>query len=164
MLGAPERLVRDAAEVPKAFENAGSVAERVRELQERVDAHFNRLAGLAGKAVPRRGRSTPAPESHIEEDDLLRTAHHALAARLAEQQHVFADRLTELQHVIEEERARLAEREEILAKIREEIAWLRGVISERETELQRIRTSRSYRLASKLGVLLRPFGRGPRRG
>jgi polysaccharide pyruvyl transferase WcaK-like protein len=170
MLEAPERLVRDAADITKAFESAGSIRERVGELQERVDAHFDRLAALATKTAPRpRKREMeasvePDDRDHEEEGYLLRLAHDALASRLAEQQHVFADRLTELQHAVEEERATLAEREEHLAKMQEEVEWLRGIIEVREAELRRIRSGRSYRLASRLGTVLRPFRHGPKRG
>ena len=165
VLGAPERVVGDPAELADAFERVwaqGSIAARVDDLRRRVDEHFDRLGGLATSIEVDGGRPAPVVEGSTLDDERERYARatRALAARMAAQQAVFADRELDLRSWLDAatrestekdirftrlwrrlhegdrhyawHKDRADEAESLLARTQEEVAWLRGVLQERE--------------------------------
>jgi hypothetical protein len=80
-----------------------------------------------------------ALEAQTEELELLRLAHEAQARHLVSERLAFADRIEEGEGVI--------------ARLREEIEWRKGVMEEFERRLARIHGSRTFRYTAPIRSL-----------
>lgn len=180
-LDAPERLVREPGELALAFgrvRHRGSFAHHLDHLRRRLDAHADRLAALCTGAPDDAEPRTPRPEPPpMDERERLVRANAALADLLAAAQAAFADREVELRDRIHalasdletaEARSRttVTELDDLTRRLKEEVAWLRGVVAEHEAEIERLRAAgvgRGSRLTrTRLGrSITKALGRGP---
>lgn len=129
--------------IRKAFEYAATLGPRDelrRELQRRVDEHFDRIAEIAGEAAARRGKAVasagqarPSPE-----DQSLRTAYEALSARLAAQREALADQIDDL-------RAEIAAMQRELERSREDVREARERAAAKEQEVRTLLGTKTYR-------------------
>jgi polysaccharide pyruvyl transferase WcaK-like protein len=154
VLGAPERVVNDAASIVSAFRRVwerGSIADEVDLLRARIDAHFDRLAQLASAGSDMEER--PPARSTRPEDERERYARavRSLGPRMAAQQAAFADRQHDLETLIAVQAdealrtdARLSTANEEIGRFRDEVGWLRGIIAERDAELAHLRPFVKY--------------------
>jgi polysaccharide pyruvyl transferase WcaK-like protein len=155
LLGAPERVVDDRAAIASAYRRVwdrGSIAAEVDAIRARVDAHFDRLAELAVASRAGADRS-PSPSSARLEDERERYARAArsLGPRMAAQQAAFADRQLDLETMVARQAhdalrkdAALGAADEKNALLQEEVGWLRGIVAERDAELDRLRPLLKY--------------------
>jgi polysaccharide pyruvyl transferase WcaK-like protein len=155
LLGAPERVVDDHAAIASAYRRVwdrDSIATEVDALRARVDAHFDRLAEVAS-ATGSSAEAPPPPHAPRLQDERERYARAArsLGPRMAAQQAAFADRQLELETLIARQAddalrsdAALNTAGEQIARFREEVSWLRGIIAERDAELARLRPLLKY--------------------
>jgi lipopolysaccharide transport system ATP-binding protein len=157
----PEALVSDPDDLPKAFEYVASRAPRpdlLTRLQAAVDIHFDRIAVCAVRAAeervdgPTTGAPPPALVARLTELERrlagMLTAHEARGRRLMAERLAFADHVHDLR---EELSAQLTSRfEEELARLAEEVAWLREVVADKENHIRLLETSRTYRYTAPL--------------
>jgi hypothetical protein len=150
LLEALERVVGDAAMITSVYQriwDRGSIVAEVDALWARLDAHFDRLAELAATAgaatVPPAAARSTRPE---DERERYARAVGSLGPRMAAQQAAFADRQHDLETMIARQAdealrrdASLSTANEQIARLREEVGWLRGIIAERDAELAHLR-------------------------
>lgn len=146
MLDAPERHVDDVAELASAFARVtarGSIGDHVDHLRRRLDEHFDWLAKLALSAGPRVGDATPSAVAagfgRVSEPESHAPASRMLASRMSAQQAAFADRESDLRERIRtlidlrsRDQSALGELDELVRRLKEEIAWMKGLLEERE--------------------------------
>jgi hypothetical protein len=155
-IGDPEVLVGSADRVPEAFRSAAAGSPRpevVEGLQERVDAHFDALAEIAGRI---RGRADRRLFAVVPDRDALRAGYEERGKRLTLQRWRFADRLADTEDVLvasRRDRARLrVEVEELRKRERE----LEAEVIGKQGELDRLIATRTFRYTA---ALRRAYGR-----
>jgi polysaccharide pyruvyl transferase WcaK-like protein len=150
LLGMPERVVVDPAEIPAVFgriQARGTIAARVDDLCARLDEHFGRLAELASSVEVRLDAPPVLPGSTLaDERERYALAVHALGARMAEQQAAFADRERDLAEWIKGQAAQIVEKDIRFTKLWRRLhdadrhyAWHKGRADDAEELIERQR-------------------------
>jgi hypothetical protein len=168
-LGAPERHVTHAGRLAETFDQVwgrGSIAERVGTMRARLDEHFDTLAELPTSVPGDLGSDAAAVRSLLGRLAVLeRTAsdrEHELQVMIGmlTRQITQADvrfeglwkkiRLADVNYAWQFNRAE--EAEELVRKLREEVAWLQSLVDERDRMLDE-----RNRELERARAWLRPF-------
>ena len=141
----PDCLVERADDIPGAFEKAAALGSRagvVAELQERVDAHLDRVAEVAANGGASRERA-PTEITLAEHVVALRRAYERRGRMLVAQRWTLADRIADLA-------AQIAALEDEIARLEREVAGRKG-------ELERLLNTRTFRYTTALRNLYGRF-------
>jgi hypothetical protein len=115
VLGLPERVVSDPADVADAYERVwsrGSIAARVQDLRAAIDRHFDRLAQLAAGVESPDEAAPVMPGSTLDDErERYARATRALGRRMAAQQAAFDDRERALEEWVRGQATQIVEKD-----------------------------------------------------
>jgi polysaccharide pyruvyl transferase WcaK-like protein len=115
VLGLPERVVGDPAEIADAFDRVwsrGSIAARVEDLRGAIDRHFDRIAQLAVGVDGHDGSAPVMPGSTVDDErERYARAARALRRRTAAQQAAFVERQRDLEEWLLEQATQIVDKD-----------------------------------------------------
>jgi hypothetical protein len=115
VLGLPERVVSDPAEIADAFERVwrrGPIAARVDDLRSAIDRHFDRLAQLASGIESSDAAAPVMPGSTLDDErERYARATRALGQRMAAQEAAFSDREEALEAWIKDQATQIVDKD-----------------------------------------------------